>query len=329
MKTKYIILLLVLVAVGLSSVYAGNARRIGTAGAAELLIPVGSRGSAMGGAVLSTTSGVESIHWNPAGLADLEGTEVMFTHQPYLADIDVNFVGVATRIEDFGTLGVSAKVVSIGDMEETTREYPEGTGRIYSPSMTVLGLSYAKILTANVSVGATVNFIREEIFEANASGVAFDIGFQYIPRWRGLSLGFTIKNYGPEMEFNGAGFDRSVEERQARSQSAPFDMPSSFNLGLGYDFLADGPHLASLAATFRSNNYQEDFWQGGLEYSYNNLYFLRAGYNFSDQDDYLYGASVGAGLSYQFGETRMSLEYSWTQTEVFDDNQYFTVKLGF
>ncbi len=329
MKTKYIMLLLLLIAVGLSSVYAGNSRRIGTAGATELLIPVGSRGSAMGGAVLSTTEGVQAIYWNPAGLASLEGTEVIFTHQPYLADIDVNYAGVATKIEDFGTIGFAAKIVSIGDMEETTQEYPEGTGRIYSPTLSVFGLTFAKILTANVSFGATAQFIREDIFEVSASGIAFDVGFQYNPRWRGLSLGFTIKNYGSEMQFSGSGYNLDYGDRKARVESASFDLPSSFNLGIAYDFLADGPHFASVAANFRSNNYQDDFWQGGMEYSFNELYFLRAGYNFSDQDEYLYGASLGAGLSFELGENKISVEYSWTETDVFEDNQYFTVKMNF
>ena len=129
MKCKFVIILLVLLAIGLTSAYAGSDRRLGTAGAQELVIPIGSRGTAMGGAVVASAYGVESMFWNPAGLASLEGTEAMFSHLPYMADIDVNFAGVATKIEGFGTLGAGAKVVSIGNIKETTEQYPDGTGR--------------------------------------------------------------------------------------------------------------------------------------------------------------------------------------------------------
>ncbi len=329
MKTKFVILTVVLLAVSLSSVYAGNSLRTGTDGALELLIPIGSRGTSMGGAVVANTYGVESIVWNPAGLAELEGTEAMFTYMPYIADIDVNFAGVATRMEDFGTLAASVKVVNIGDMEETTQEYPNGTGRTFSPTMTVIGLSYARILTANVSFGVNAMFIHEDVFNVQASGVAFDVGFLYNPRWRGLQLGFTVKNYGPEMSYSGDGFKQPLDDRLGAAESAPFDLPSSINMGVAYDVYSEGPNQATVSGNFRSNNYSEDYYQAGAEYVYDGKYSFRAGYNFSDDDYYLYGASLGAGLKLNVGGTDLTFEYSWTETDVFDDNQYFTVKANF
>ena len=329
MKYKLVIMTMVLLVLSLSSAYAGNSLRVGTAGAQELLIPIGSRGTAMGGAVLSTAYGVEAMYWNPAGLAGLEGTEAGFTHLPYFADIDVNFAGVATNIEGFGTLGFGVKAVSIGEIEETTEAFPDGTGRVFDPSLTVLNVTYAREFTANVSFGLTAMFINENIHEVQASGVAFDVGFIYRPRWYGLSLGIVIKNYGPEMSFTGIGFDREQEDRPVRPLNATFDLPSSMNIGLGYDFLDDGKNLANLSTNFRSNNYAEDFWQGGAEYVYDGKYALRAGYNFSDADAYLYGVTFGAGLMVPLGGVDFSFEYSWNETEVFDDNQYFTVKANF
>ncbi|MEW6411031.1 MAG: PorV/PorQ family protein [Candidatus Zixiibacteriota bacterium] len=303
--------------------------RLGTAGAQELLIPVGSRGTAMGGAVLSTTSGIEAMYWNPAGLASLEGTEAAFTYLPYIADIDVNFVGIAKGIEGFGTIGFGAKVVSVGDIEETTEDFPDGTGRVFSPTLSVLNVTYAREFTANVAFGVTAMFINEDIFNVKATGVAFDVGFIYKPRWYGLSVGLAVKNYGPEMAFDGIGFDRELNDRPARQVAAKFDLPSSINVGIGYDFLDDGKNLANLSGNFRSNNYSDDYWQGGAEYVYDGKYALRAGYNFSEQDSYIYGASFGAGLTVPLGGVDLTFEYSWNETEVFDDNQYFTLKANF
>ncbi|UCG61432.1 MAG: PorV/PorQ family protein [Candidatus Zixiibacteriota bacterium] len=340
MKYKFLILTMVLLVLSLCSAYAGNDLRLGTAGAQELLIPVGSRGTAMGGAVLSTTYGIEAMYWNPAGLASLEGTEAAFTHLPYFADIDVNFFGIATAIEGFGTIGGGAKVVSIGDIEETTEIDPDGTGRIFSPSLTVLNLTYAREFTANVSFGINAMFIHEDIHEVRASGVAFDVGFIYRPRWYGLSLGLAVKNYGPEMQFSGEGFDLIFENIPVRPVAQKFDLPSSINIGVGYDFLDDGRNLANLSGNFRSNNYSADLWQGGAEYVYDGKYALRAGYNYSlndpdpddevDENAWLYGFSFGGGVTIPLSGVSLTFEYSWNETgDVFDDNQFFTFRANF
>ncbi len=332
MKYKSFVIWLGLLILGAASVQAGSELKIGTSGGAELLIPVGSRGTSMGGSVVANSFGIEAIYWNPAGLATLEGTEAMFSHQPWLADIDVNFAGVGTTIEGFGTLGVSAKVVSIGKMEQTTEAEPEGTGKIYEPTMTVIGVTYARSLTANVNFGVTGMLINERIFEVSANGMAFDFGVTYDPRWHGMTLGIVLKNYGPDMRFKGPGFERTYEEagqRQVASEGASFQIPSYFSIGLAYNFYEKEMHSATLTGDFRANNFQEDFWQGGFEYAYNDRYFVRAGYNYSTQGDWIHGAALGLGLNLPFGENKLSFEYSWNQTDVFDDSQFFTVKADF
>lgn len=329
MRLKVILLVSVLLVTGLTTAFAGNELRLGTAGAQELRIPIGSRGTAMGGAVVANTYGIESVYWNPAGLASLRGTEAMFTHLPYIADINVNFGGVGTHIEDFGTIAFAAKVVSIGDMEETTEEFPNGTGRVFAPSMVVLGISYARELTANVSFGFTGNLVSERIFEVSASGMSFDFGFIYQPHWRGLTLGLAIKNFGPQMQFSGRGFEQNNEGHQTAASASSFDLPTSLNIGLSYDLMNEGMNHALASGNFRSNNYSQDLWQGGFEYTYNELYAIRAGYNYSEQTDYLYGFSFGGGLKVDVSGTMLSFDYSWTETDVFNANQYFTVKAHF
>lgn len=331
MKYKLILVLAVLLVVSLNLAYAGNDRRLGTAGAQELRIPVGARSVALGGAVVADVSGVEAVYWNPAGLAQLDGTEAMFSYQPYFADIDINFVGVATKIEDFGTIAAAAKIVSIGDMEETTVDYPDGTGRVFSPTLSVLSLSYAKILTSNVSFGFNTMFINEKIFEATANGMAFDVGVHFDPHWNGVTMGMVIKNYGPEMKFTGRGFDVSDGNRPLRADNASFDLPSSLNIGLSYNFLNRDKNMATISGNYISNNYSLDVMNGGMEYVYDDIFSLRAGYNYSDQDSYLYGLALGGGLKYDFGSTTISVEYTWMDTDedAFDANQFFTLKMLF
>ena len=318
-----------LLALSLSTAYAGNDRRVGTAGATELLLPIGSRGVSLGGSVISSVSGVESMYWNPAGLASLEGTEAMFSHIPYIADINIDYIGIAKTVEGFGVLGAGAKVVSIGDIEETTGDFPDGTGRIFSPTLSVFNLSFAKVLTANVSFGLSTMFIHESIFEVSATGMAFDAGFIYNPRWRGLTLGLTIKNYGGNMKFDGKGFDNIINAHPQRGLNAKSELPSSINFGFAYDLLNEDLNYAAFSGTFQSNNFSQDVWNGGVEYVYDGKYSLRAGYNYSDREQYIYGASFGAGVMLPLGNMDLTMEYTWTQTDVFDNNQYFTFKANF
>ncbi len=333
MRYKSLIILVALLALGLSSVFAGNESRIGTAGAQELRIPVGARATAMGGSVVADVYGAEAIFWNPAGMANMIGTEVMFSHQPYIADIDINFIGATTAIEDFGTLALAAKIVSIGDIEETTTDYPDGTGRIFSPTLSVITVGYARELTARVTFGVTGNFINERVHEVSATGVSFDIGFIYRPGWQGVSLGLAIKNYGPEMRYSGTGFERRnpTTGRMEAAQSQNFDLPSSFNIGLAWDFLDQGANLAKVTGNFMSNNYSQDNFQGGFEYTYDGRYSLRAGYNYSEQNDWQYGFSAGAGIMVSLGGTDVTFEYTWSEVDnsAFDANQYFTGKINF
>jgi hypothetical protein len=150
MKTKIILTFLAAALLLSSQALAGGSERLGTAGAQELRIPVGSRSVSLGGAVIADVSGAEAIYWNPAGMSANPKTEVVFSHMEYIADIKLNYFAAMTHLGSFGTLGLSAKVLSIGDMVHRTEESPEGTGEIFSPTFSVIGLTYSRQLTDRV-----------------------------------------------------------------------------------------------------------------------------------------------------------------------------------
>ena len=331
MRNKTLLLIVALLLLTSQSVMAGNENRVGTAGAPELLIPVGSRGTALGGAVVANSYGVDAIFWNPAGLAWLEGTEAMASRLPYIADIDVTYFVIGKQIEDFGTIALSAKVVSVGEIEETTELFPNGTGSIFEPTMAVIGLTFAKAVTTQVNFGVTGRYIREDIFEVTATGLSFDFGFTYEPRVYGLTLGLAIRNYGPDISFSGSGFERlDANNRPVASSDAGSELPTSIDIGLALNIMNQELSQATLSGNFRSNNVSNDNWNGGIEYVYDERYSLRAGYLYSNQEQYLYGFSLGAGVAVDLGgDARLTFEYSWTETDVFDDNQHFTVKASF
>ncbi len=67
MKRKVLFVVMALLVLSLSTAYAGNELRIGSAGAQELRIPYGSRGTAMGGQLLPAPMVLSQCTGTPPG----------------------------------------------------------------------------------------------------------------------------------------------------------------------------------------------------------------------------------------------------------------------
>lgn len=328
--------LLLALTVGVAT--ASNPDRIGTAGAQELTIPNSARGVALGGGVVADAGGVEMLYYNPAAVASVRRVEAYFTHLSYIADMDKSYVGVAYRT-GFGTLAITADVLSIGDIIETTEESPEGTGRVFSPNFAILGVSYARYMTDQVRVGATAKLINESILDAQATGVAFDAGILYRPGPRGVSFGLAVKNFGPNMHFSGADFESfhrtsnnpTAGNRSLASQSASFELPSYFEIGARYEIEAGADGMFAGYGAFQSDNFNNDEISVGGEYSWRETVSVRAGGTVSGNDDFLFGPAFGGGVAIPLGDqTYLYADYAMrTVTDFFDDNHMFAIKFEF
>jgi hypothetical protein len=323
--------------------YAGSPNRRGTAGATELLIPVGSAGIGMSGAVLGTARGLDAIHWNPAGLArSTMSAEVMFSRLDYIADIGVNYLAVAANFEDIGYLGVTLKSLSFGDIEVTTIDKPDGAGITYSPTFITAGLTYARRMTDRIYFGTNVKMVYESVSRVEATAFAFDLGLQYKAGVTGFNFGVVLKNLGSKGRFDGPDFERSVEDpnqplgfpqQPMRLRTAAFDLPTTLELGLAYTYPLVTDHSLTFNTTFVNNNYSNDEYRFGAEYSFKDIVFLRGGYSLTtgipSLFENIYGPTFGAGVQYDVGGVLMSVDYAYRQTKFFSANQWFTVHLGF
>ncbi len=321
--------------------FAGGGKRTGTGGASELLIPVGPRGIAMAEANISTSTGIEALFWNPAGVALMQNNaDVIFSHMSYIADIGVDYGAIAANFEGFGVVSFSIKSLSVGDILITTTSNPDGTGETFSPTFIIAGLSYSRQLTESISVGLTTNFISERMADVSASGVAFDVGVMYknLADINGLSLGVVIKNLGPEMKYSGGGlFQRGQIDDVNRGptfytiDAAAFELPSNFQLGLGYTPVLDEINSLQFSGMYQNNNFSGDEYKIGGEYGYDNTFFVRAGYQLAPQvsEDYIYGFTAGVGIDYEVEGFGFKVDYAFREVEFFDANHIFAVTLGF
>ncbi|MBI5474394.1 MAG: PorV/PorQ family protein [Ignavibacteriae bacterium] len=339
---KALSLTIVLAFVG-ATAFAGAGNRTGTSGAAELLIPVGTRDIALAGASIATAKGVEALFWNPAGVAKMTNASTLyFSHMNYIADIGVDYGAVSANIEELGVLSLSLKSLSIGDIVQTTTQNPDGTGQTFSPQFITVGLSYSRQLSDRIAVGVTTNLISERMGDVSATGVAFNVGVVYdnFASIDGLSLGVVVKNIGPQMKFDGSGLlNQATVAGQKRSpqsylvQAASFELPSTFEFGVGYKRSFEGDNSLQLSTSFQNNNFSDDEYKLGLEYAYQDILFLRGGYNLAnketDERDFIFGATAGAGIHYPLGSLDLTVDYAYRAVKVFEANHVFSVKLGF
>lgn len=349
--------LALLLACAASSALAGSQERKGTGGAVELRLPVGARGTALGSSAVADAAGVEGMFWNPAGLAGVDRTEALFTHTNYIADMNLEWAAVGVNLKGFGCLGFQAKVLSIGDIIVTTEDAPEGTGEVFSPTFTVLGMTYARQFTDRVRFGTTVSYVSERILNSNARGVAVDLGVQYLTGWHGLQFGVAMKNFGPSMQFSGEDFettlpppgaDPNARDRVYSSGSAQFELPSYFSLGASYDVYQGAEQRLAVLGAFQNNNFLGDYLAGGAEWTYRDLLALRGSLFGAFRgrpdavggedntalrvgDDLFDGVALGAGVKVPLGgTTKLGVDVAWRSVRrYFEDTLEIGAKLTF
>ncbi len=342
-KITYFLTVLFLGTVLFSEAFAGGAKRNGTAGAQELLIPSSASGLALNGSNISSITGLDAVFYNPAGFGGTKtSTEAMFSHLNYIADISMSFAAVGVNFSDLGSLAFSLKTLNFGDIPITTVENPYGTGSTFSPSYVTLGLTYANSLTDRIRVGINLKLVSEKIVRTSATGFAFDAGIQYqgLAGLDGLNFGITLKNLGPQMKFDGPDLIRSASEAEAKRgtnfytiDAASFELPSQLELGLSYAYSIADQYKVEVSSAFQNNNFANDEYKFGGEFVYDDMLSLRGGYAYMGEvkdNDYqqFFGVTAGIGVKVNIG-LEMVVDYAYRAAKFSESNHLIGVKFNF
>jgi len=344
MKINKLILLVTIIAIAFSTtaLFAGNKDKVGGAGAQQLLIPVGARTIAMGGAFNAMVSGNEAIYWNPAGLAASEATaEATFCNLQWIADTQVNFFAVSSKFGRLGSFALSAKIFSFGEFEQTTEFETEGTGLMVEPSITTIGFTFSRQMTDRIFFGFNAKLISESFLRMSTTGIAFDFGVQYISSV-GVRMGLTLNNFGGMMKYTGEDLQHTVDIPYTEAGSQPldlrieaqsFELPSTFEIGIAYDYRLSDQHIMTVATNYKNQNYGLDEIMGGVEYGFNDMFFVRGGYSHApegDEDDNIFGFTAGVGIKYALpAGTKFSIDYAYRETKWFSSNQWVSLSVMF
>jgi len=315
---------------------AGNEDRVGQSGASELLINPWARSSGWGSVGTACTRGLEAMYTNVAGVAFTAKTELIFSHGMFLkgSGIGINSFGLTQKIGATSVLGISVMSMTFGEIAVTTVDNPEGGIGTFTPNLTNINISYAKMFSNSIYGGLTVKVITERIANLTASGIALDAGIQYITGLNeNIMFGITLKNVGPRIKFNGDGLSfrglipTASSLSTVQQRSAEFELPTSLNIGGAYDAkLAESHHLI-IAANFSSNSFAKDQYTLGLEYRMMDYLMLRGAYTYekgitkkADRTSVYTGPSAGITVQVPFGKEKASsfaVDYSYTPTDPF------------
>lgn len=266
-----------------------------------LNVGVGARALGMSNSYISSVNDVTSGYWNPAGLLGIGNQhQIALMHSEYFAGIaKYDYGAYATRLDSSSVLGITLIRFGVDDIPNTT-ELINANGNIDYNRITTFSatdfafiVSYAKTLKIpGLRLGANAKIIRRRVGSfAGSWGFGLDAGAQYdYKKWKFAAMARDVTS-----TFNAWTYNLS-EETKAVFVATGNDIPENSvevtlpKLLLGgarkFDF---SPKIALLAeldldATFdgkrnsmiKSNAISMDPHLG-LEASYMNLVFLRAG----------------------------------------------------
>jgi len=335
------VILLVAMLVSISTLTAKEVSKVGTTAARFLNIDVGARGVGMGGAYVSVVDDASAIYWNPSCLGLIEKPQGYFNHTRWIMDVVINCVAVAIPVQDIGNFGFSAKFMSMGEMERTTINQPDGTGELFDAASYAVGISYARSLTDRFAIGITGKYINERIYHSSAHGLAIDVGTIYTTTFNNLKIGMSITNYGTKMSMSGRDLlvqhdisdlvEGNNPNINATLNTGAYDIPLLFRFGISMDLLQNMQNnslVLALDALHPNDDKESLNW--GVEYGFHKLFFLRLGYKSLFLPDSQEGLTAGAGFNFKWpGLGALRLDYAYQNTEWLDSFQHFTFSIMF
>lgn len=293
-----------------------------------ILIAPDAVSSGMGDVGAASTPDAYSAHWNNAKFAFIEGSMgISTTFTPWLrnlkvGDMNLLYLGGYYRINPRSTVAASLTYFSLGDIDMTNVEGLKIMD--LHPNEYAFDVSYALMLTDNLSLGATGRFLRSDLTNGQtindgsgnsethaANSLAADVGLYYqrsVSKNEEIALGAFVSNLGAKLRYSE---DNNNQEF----------LPANLRIGGRYTNRIDDYNKISvlfdvnklLVPTPKFRTYSQDSIQSLSEY--NNIGVVAGAFqSFAD---------APGGLAEELQELQLSLgaEYWYAET--------FAVRAGY
>ena len=297
-------------------------QRAGISTAQFLKIGVGGRAAAMGESFVAISDDASALYWNPAGLAQFNNNQVIFSHNIWLVDINHDFLGAVYHLDSDNTFGISLTSLSMEKMPVTTEFNPFGTGEYFSFGDIALSVSYARKMTEQFSFGGTVKYIEETLDKLKMRGVMFDLGTYYRTGLGSTRFAVAVSNFGAELAPDG---EVVLLGSRKKSEWQSFAPPTIFRIGFAFEPFENEENRLTTSIQLNHPNDNSENVSVGLEYSWNRMLFLRGGYKINvDEQNYSFGAGVNVPISM----AEFTFDYAFANFERLGSAHRFSIILG-
>ena len=315
----------------------------------------------MGDAAVATAPTTTSQYWNPSKYAQMSSTagfSLSFT--PWLrklvSDIDLASLYGYYKIGDRQAISASLRYFSLGDV--IVRESLGDAGYSVRPYEFAVDAAYSRMLSRYFSMSVALRFIYSDLMSGDdpaGKSFAADIsGYYkkplYIGRNEGFwAFGFNASNIGTKISYDSGNnyYFIPTDLRIGGAVKLPFNAYNALTIALDFDKLMvptpstreqyEFQDVSSIEGIFRSftdapggfsEELQEINMSLGLEYAYDDMFFVRTGYHHESENKgnrkYF---TFGAGFKMSMFNIDVSYLVSASQSNPLDQTLRFT--LGF
>jgi hypothetical protein len=340
--------LLITLLAGVIPAGAAAQSKVGTTAAQFLGVPVGARAIAMGGAYVAANQDVSLLYWNPGAAVQADKSEFSFVNTDWLVGTKFRWFGLVLNLDGDNAIGASVTNMDYGQGDVTTVANPEGTGETWSAADLAIALSYSRRLTDKFSIGGSVKYISQRVYNESASSVAFDAGLLYVTDLNGLRIGMSMSNFGGDMTLSGRDLLNRVDTDPNNAGSNKtlvgylkadaWPLPLLFRVGAAMDVVKNDEMSATIAVdALRPSDDFESINLGG-EVGWRNILFVRGGYQSLfkggqaplSSDKGQEGLTLGAGLQYHFeGFASLGFNYAFQKFGLFGNLNTIALSIGF
>lgn len=287
-----------------------NLYAAGETGGVIFEMATGARPASMAGVFIAKADDVNTIFYNPAGLANIGSYEIGFTYDKNVADIRNAMITFVAPIEGIGSLGIGIMHSAIQD--DINNAVEEGAIKVYDLAG-ILGYSYA--FTREFLAGINLKFLSSQLGDYSSSAFGFDIGVLYYLN-KNLCLGLTGQNIGTGLKY----------------ESEETKLPLKAGAGINYEALKIKEHILAISSDIKYNIVESEIQAGvGLEYMYDGMFSLRTGYIIEQNS--LNGLTAGAGVKSVINDTMIKFDYAFLpkiwQDGGFDPDHIVSVAIEF
>ncbi|HYU09195.1 MAG TPA: PorV/PorQ family protein [Gemmatimonadales bacterium] len=332
-----------------------------------LLLGAGARGTALGGAYAALSTDITAMYYNPAGLAQLARPGVMLSTSQYIADTKYAWAGIAFPLAGgVRSVGLSLGSFGFSDQPIYTLTDPDGNGRTYSVRQTFISGTLAQNFSDRFSAGVTLKFINDRLGTAKANGVAVDFGtnFHASVGARPIRASFVIQNLGTNLQHSGEDLivgvtrqpplgtvDVPQEPQSAALSTSSWTLPVLFRVGVALDLVAQGSNHLTVLSEFTQPNNTKPGAGAGFEWAMQNIgqrgFSVAARGSYTIQPDNQVndlvigiptkessgtftadGLSLGGGLEYARGQTRLGFDYAWKSLGTLGSVNFLSFSIG-